>query len=341
MNYLLWAIVMMPCMLLSQQEAWIESSHPKDVPVSKLLLTKTGVLSATYGNGIHISKDDGKTWSKIRSPLLIVTDLIEVDKSTVLVATKQQGLYQLDLPTLSFELDTVGMSEVRSVNDLVQEGKYIYAGTNRGLYSKEISSGSWKKMPLPQWGNSSHIHSVVATTVGVFAGGSNVLFFKDKNRDSNWTMYHTDVPTEIVSLKWAKKQLFVGTSGDGVILFNKANQEWEGVRNVELYTPDNGVIQRLLGDDLELISISGPYGIAKEGTGRMRDVPAEIFAMDYLSKGGVELIATHTHGVLIRSKLNKRDGPITPISRSGSIFPTVSTSVLNIRLNDIPSMRSL
>ncbi|MBC6993154.1 hypothetical protein QWY85_10690 [Neolewinella lacunae] len=332
-----------PILVFGQEISWRPTPHPTDFSVSKLLAIEGIILSFTYGGEVFSSEDGGESWHSItdRPQHFAFKDVLYIEGHGLFAATSHHGIFVSQDFGKSWEESNTELTCLVT-NNLSNDESYLYVSTSNGIFQRELSGRTWRKMELPKGGYSTYIHTVEATPIGIFAGGVNALYYTgDQGR--TWASYQNSEFTDVISLSWFDNKLLVGTSGRGVFNLDTPERDWREEVEVESARSVR-VVDKLFSINGSIVILSGDIGLGIDNEIPTTGLP-DRYLMDFIRLEENDLASTRFYGIYttkpaVMGLQNPSTLPAMENSLSGlKIYPTITASEINVEISS-PSQHS-
>ncbi len=135
------------------------------------LMAVSDTVYAGTTDGVYVSEDWGKNWMLMNNGLPSGENIVSLANSgnTVYAATSDNGVYHTTDSGNNWLPDTIGLPRsvynvVVPVNSIIVDDTVIFAGTNLGIYRKNLSGISWKAV-----NTQIYVYNLTADSNRVFA----------------------------------------------------------------------------------------------------------------------------------------------------------------------------
>ncbi len=140
-----------------------------------------------------------------------------------------KGISSLDLDTNNFTNYDPEDLPAPTVNSIVADDDYVWAGTTGGLVRLDPQSGDLKTYEMPDRGLGSDIvHVVRSEGNSLWVGTRQGLFILDKTGES-WTVYGEDVLPDVwvTDVVVSDEKAWVGTIKGGMAVLDRSKDKWK------------------------------------------------------------------------------------------------------------------
>jgi len=196
------------------------------------------IYAGSFGMGIFVSHDQGKTWKAMNEGLSdrFILSLVVDQKGTVYAGTVRGGLFRTKEDGTTWELINQGLKRVE-VKSLLAHPNGVYAGTGRGVYQWHETEKTWVEVAkgLDQ---TLVLSLVMMNNQRLYAGtaGKGVQWLDTtKPGTATWQPVKTEFvdPQERlrhnhirVLAKNSNEDLFVGTQNGGIFHSDDHGKSW-------------------------------------------------------------------------------------------------------------------
>jgi hypothetical protein len=157
--------------------------------IQSLLAYRGKIYAGTYGDGLCISGDNGKTWAKIDTPFYV---------------SRHQ-----------FNRRAAGISSDEEVLSLAVSGKALFAGVNNhGIFRTSDNGSTWTKASSGL--KYSYVGCLAANGNVIYSATDSGVYVSDNYGDSWHNVTNGLGNTLVTSLVAGGRMLFAGVSGGGV-----------------------------------------------------------------------------------------------------------------------------
>ncbi|TAL69013.1 MAG: hypothetical protein EPN82_08350 [Bacteroidetes bacterium] len=214
-------------LLISNDKAshWIETNwYITKSQIYSLAVFDSTLFVGTWENGLYQSNDNGTNWDISSKDLAKQTiDLIKKNNSKLFISTRDKGLFESTNNGINWEKVNSGLTD-SYVSNLFFDDSIILACTSSGLYKSTNNGMDWE---FKQKGLFKYL-SVITKIDNIYLGISQdaIIFHSSDNGDS-WVEVNSDLKTkDIECLTTYKRNIFIGTYGDGVFLSTNNGINW-------------------------------------------------------------------------------------------------------------------
>lgn len=175
--------------------SWTTMNHgiSKSLYETFSLLSVGNTVYAGTTDGVYVSANWGKTWTRMNNGLPSQEEIVSLTNfgNTVYAATPENGIFFTTNSGNNWLPDTTGFPKGVPVNTILVDDSVIFAGTNQGIYLKNLSDVSWKAV-----NTNIYVHTLTADSNRVFAAAGNcsssVYFSSDFGK--TWHNISTGLP---------------------------------------------------------------------------------------------------------------------------------------------------
>ena len=198
--------------------------------VTALAFSDTSFFAGTFGAGIYLSSDTGKTWTPANSGLTRgnITAL-SISGSSVFAGTDGGGIF---LSTNNGGSWTAVNSSVTAayVNAFAFSGGDVYAGTSGGFFLSANNGTSWT--PANSGSTATDLNALASSGGNIFAGTALGGIFLSSDNGANWKAVDSGMTsTGINTLAIQGTNIFAGTNDAGVFLSTNNGTSWAAVHS--------------------------------------------------------------------------------------------------------------
>ena len=277
---------------------WRQTSHPTDVPVTKLASYKDRIFSGTAGDGVYVSNDMGDNWVSLLPvlPAFEITDILAGPGNDIYVTTAKQGVFHSIDGGNTWREENAGLAYI-GTNCIVRNATTLYLGTIAGLYEKALADTSWNfvRIPMDSTARGNNILSLTLTKKGVVAGGTAVVFVENQWL-KNWTILEEGLQSDVYVVKEIRDTVYVGTAGDGIFI---VSSDGKSLQNdlIRASAFKQRIIKHFFTEGLTMLTIASGSGIVTpKGTSLNEGLDSP--AVTHLIKhGNTYFVATATNGI--------------------------------------------
>ena len=288
----------LPAQLDSLIPYWRQTSHPTDVPVTKLASYKDRIFSGTAGNGVYISNDNGANWVSLLPvlPAFEITDILAGPGNDIYVTTAKQGVFRSSDGGNTWREENGGLAYI-GTNCIVRNATTVYLGTIAGLYAKALADTSWTfvRLPMDSTARGNNILSLTLTEQGIVAGGTAVVFVENKWLN-NWTILEEGLQSDVYVVKEIRDTVYVGTAGDGIFFISSDGRSLQNDLT-RSGTFKQRIINHFFTEGLNTLTIASGGGIVTNKGTSLNDGLDSPTATHLIRHGNIYFVATATNGV--------------------------------------------
>ncbi len=244
------------------QEVWSKTSIQDNFEISSLVSINGDLYAGLIGGGVFMSSDEGLTWQEKnvglgRKPVSAILS----DKGKIYASVFTEGLYMSNDKGDTWNL--LKNSPSMFIFALVSSGPNLIIGSWEGVfYTNDFNS--WQKATISGVRKHNIILSLYISKKGLFAGSGGYIF-KSMDNGKNWTSYPANTKFDIISFTENDKDVFAGTTGEGIIQLNADGLTWNK-KNPTKTESELTVASAILVDSNTLISCSPQKGFLADGT---------------------------------------------------------------------------
>jgi len=198
--------------------------------VTALAFSDTSFFAGTFGAGIYLSSDTGKTWTPANSGLTRgnITAL-GISGSSVFAGTDGGGIF---LSTNNGGGWTAVNSGVNAayVHAFAFSGGDVFAGTSGGFFLSANNGASWTASNSGS--AATYITTLASNGSNMFAGTALGGIFLSSDNGANWKAVDSGMTsTSIITLAIEGTNIFAGTNDAGVFLSTNNGTSWTAVHS--------------------------------------------------------------------------------------------------------------
>jgi photosystem II stability/assembly factor-like uncharacterized protein len=189
--------------------------------IESLTVNGNALFAGTTGGGVFRSTDDGARWTQINSGLTSSRVYSFVVSGMYLFAGTSGGVFRSRNNGTNWT--DSGLTD-HTIAALAVEGTYIYAGTTGGVFRSADDGASWTQINFGL-GNSP-VYSFAAIDTILFGGSPGGGVFRSNNHGASWAQAKAGLTNaDVRSLAVFDSVLFAGTL-DGLYLSTNNGTTW-------------------------------------------------------------------------------------------------------------------
>lgn len=215
---------------------WVQSfSFYGSINNISVAVSDTIVIIGNSGGGVHLSTNNGVTWTSVVNGLTNSNvNSLAINGTYIFVGT-DNGVFNSSNYGNNWSPVTNGLPANSDIMALAIKGTNIFAGTwSEGVFISSNNGNSWSSVNNGL--TNLHIKSFVTSGSNIFVGTGNGVFMSADNGD-NWTSVSNGLPTNAIisCLAISDTNIFAGywdgAMSGGVYLSTNNGANWSSINN--------------------------------------------------------------------------------------------------------------